>query len=162
MKSTKVLIESTLNGSNIRHGGAHTISNESGLELIAIAQDNLEEIQNRLAELSKDKSGLDLFGIDYFLGAYLVGSVRKNCADSFTFLQMLSPEWLHCVIGSMSAFFRVTRFGYSCQVAPNDQLKSFLSWCCDHRDPRVANIAREVKEEFERPIPIWPPLEGVS
>lgn len=159
MIAIEELIGSTLSGGKIGHAGAHVIANESGLQLIAVSQNHLDAIEERLAELSQDSIGLELFGIDYFLGAYVVGSVRICRAESFEFLRSLPPEWLHCVIGSISAFFRVTRFGYSCQVAPSEQLKSFLSWCCNNSNPQVAVIAREVKEELERPIPQWPPLE---
>ena len=160
MTSIEKLIDATLHGTNIGHAGAHVISNDAGLQLIAASQDHLLTIEERFALMSRDSAGLELFGIDYFVGAYLVGSVRKNRVESFEFLRTLPPDWIRCVVGSVSAFFRVTRFGFSCQVEPNDQLKAFLNWCCEHDDCQVAEIAREVKEELDRPIPVWPSLEG--
>lgn len=152
MTEIEQLIDETLGGKRMNVVSRDIAANAAGSELIDKSEQWLPELEAFIRQSARAGSAKrpGQFGMEYILGAFVVGSVRNDRQDSFEFMRSLPVDWLKAVIGSASTFFWMTRRGYSCGVAPNDALLTFVSWATEHENEAIASLAKEVDRQFQR------------
>jgi hypothetical protein len=151
MTEIEQLINETLGGKRLHVATRDIATNAAGGELIDKSEQYLPELEAFIRQSARPESSNrpDQFGMEYVLGAFVVGSVRNNRQDSFEFMRSLPVDWLDAVIGSASTFFWTTRRGYSCGVAPNDALVTFVNWATGHENEAIVSLAKEVARQFQ-------------